>query len=252
MRVSAQLYTLRDHLKTPDQMSASFERLAGIGYRLVQVAGVGPVEPARLRRMLNDAGLEPHGSHVAWNSLQQNLEAAVAEQEALGCRYTAVSSIPESYRSREGYLAFARELTEAARQTCARDIRLAYHNHSFEFTRYGDCTGMELLVAETDPELVAFEIDTYWIQHGGGDPARWICRVAGRAPVIHVKDLAMDGTTQLFAEVGEGNLHWPSILEACRDAGVEYLVVEQDRCQGDPFVSLEKSLNNLLSWGLST
>lgn len=249
MRIGAQLYTLRDHLKTPEAMARSFEKLRAIGYRLVQIAGVGPIEPIHLRRLLHDAGLEARASHVSWAAVAESVEAVAAEQESLGCSYTAVSSIPESYRSESGYRQFAAELSTAARELAARGICLAYHNHSFEFQRFGKAAGYEILMDECTQD-VAFELDTYWVQHGGGDVAQWISRAAGRAPIIHVKDMTMEGTQQRFAEVGEGNLNWPAILEAARGAGVECCIVEQDSCPGDPFLSLETSFRNLRNWGL--
>ena len=130
-------------------------------------------------------------------------------------------------------------------------LTFSYHNHSFELERFGGRTGLEILAAESDPEVFSFEVDTYWIQHGGGNPESWLRRLRGRMHLVHLKDMAMSGSRQLFAEVGEGNLVWEPILEACRDAGIEYFLVEQDLCQGDPFESLGISLKNLREMGLS-
>ena len=95
------------------------------------------------------------------------------------------------------------------------------------------------------------EIDTYWIAHGGGDPAQWINRCAGRLPCVHLKDMSVGPDRQpRMAEVGEGNLNWPVILRACREAGVIWYIVEQDVFYRDPFDSLETSLRNLQQMGL--
>jgi sugar phosphate isomerase/epimerase len=94
------------------------------------------------------------------------------------------------------------------------------------------------------------EIDTYWITHGGGDPAAWINNCKGRIPCVHLKDMGIKlDRTQFMAEVGEGNLNWPAILTACKDAGAEHLLVEQDICYRDPFESLAISLKNLKEMG---
>jgi len=124
-----------------------------------------------------------------------------------------------------------------------------YHNHSFEFQKFDGKTGLEILYEESDPQVFFSEIDTYWVQHGGGDPADWIRRLKGRAPVVHFKDMVMGKDGQMMAEVGEGNLNWPAIIEACDYAGVEWLIVEQDICQRDPFESLGISLKNLKAMG---
>jgi sugar phosphate isomerase/epimerase len=131
-----------------------------------------------------------------------------------------------------------------------RGLTFGYHNHSFELEKFDGRTGLEILYSESDPAAFTAEIDTYWIQHGGGDPAWWIRGVAGRSPLVHLKDMTMRGSQQLMAEVGEGNLNWPAILEACRAAGVLWYIVEQDTCQRDPFESLGISLRNLQAMGL--
>jgi len=111
-------------------------------------------------------------------------------------------------------------------------------------------TGLAILYEDSDPIYFKGEIDTYWIQHGGGDPAAWIRKLKGRMPLVHFKDMVMHGHEQLMAEVGEGNLNWPAILDACREVDVEWYIVEQDTCQRDPFESLAISLRNLKAMGL--
>jgi sugar phosphate isomerase/epimerase len=93
-------------------------------------------------------------------------------------------------------------------------------------------------------------LDTYWVQHGGGDPAAWILKLKGRMPVIHLKDMVIADKQQTMAEVGEGNLNWPAILSACQEAGVEWYAVEQDICRRNPFESLAISYRNLKAMGL--
>jgi sugar phosphate isomerase/epimerase len=120
--------------------------------------------------------------------------------------------------------------------------------------RYGKRTGLEIIFEESDPRYLKAELDTYWIQHGGSDPADWIRRVKNRMPVVHLKDMAVitEGwnVQQMMAEIGEGNLNWPDILAACQEAKVEWYAVEQDVCQRDPFESLQISYQNLKAMGL--
>jgi len=128
-------------------------------------------------------------------------------------------------------------------------LSVGYHNHSFELEKFGAKTGLAILFDESDAALTA-EIDTYWIQHGGGNPGAWIRRVAGRSPLVHLKDMVIAEGKPVMAEVGEGNLDWPDILAACREAGVEWYIVEQDHCRRDPFDSLAMSLQNLREMGI--
>src|SRR5437870_2072926 len=123
-------------------------------------------------------------------------------------------------------------------------MQLCYHNHAFELDRFNGRTGLDILFGAADPDLVHAEIDMYWIQYGGGDPVEMVRRFAGRAPLIHLKDMAADGT-RTFAEVGEGIMDWPAILAASQSAGAQWYIVEQDTCRRSPFESIEISLRNL-------
>jgi sugar phosphate isomerase/epimerase len=248
--IAAQLYTLRDYLKTSDDIARTLPRVAAMGYRAVQLSALGPIETDRLKRLLDDAGLAVAATHAGFERLRDEPSAVVEEHRTLGCDYVAVGSLPQSYRSAEGYARFAREASEVARSLKAHGLTFGYHNHSFELERFDGRTALAILCEESDPAVFTAEIDTYWIQHGGGDPAAWIRHMAGRCPVVHLKDMTMRGSQQLMAEVGEGNLNWPAILDACRAAGVRWYIVEQDTCQRDPFDSLAISLRNLHSMGL--
>jgi len=146
-----------------------------------------------------------------------------------------------------------KEIIDKEREKLAEaGIALAYHNHNFEFAKTGGKTWLELIYDNTDPKNLQAEIDTYWVQAGGGDPAEWIRKYAGRLSVLHAKDMVIGpDNEQRFAEIGEGNLNWPAILSAADDAGVEWYCVEEDDCYGrDPFESLKISLENLRGMGL--
>jgi sugar phosphate isomerase/epimerase len=248
--LAAQLYTLRDFLKTPDDIARTLPKVAALGYRAVQLSALGPIDPRELKQILDRAGLAVCATHTSYERLRDDLDAVVEEHQILGCKYIAIGGLPQEYRSAEGYHRFAREASEVARRMKERGLTFGYHNHSFELENFDGKTGLEILYSESDPMAFTAEIDTYWIQHGGGDPAWWIRRVAGRSPLVHLKDMVMRGREQLMAEVGEGNLNWPAILQACREAGVEWYIVEQDTCQRDPFESLGISLRNLQAMGL--
>lgn len=249
--LAAQLYTLRDYLKTPEDIARTLPKVAALGYRAVQLSALGPIDPHDLKKITDDAGLTICATHVNFDQLRDDLDAVVAEHEILGCKYVAIGSIPNEYRTGEGYHQFAREASQVARRMKERGLVFGYHNHSFELEKFDGKTGLEILYSESDPEVFTAEIDTYWIQHGGGDPAWWIRRVKGRSPLVHLKDMVMGGREQFMAEVGEGNLNWPAILEACREAGVEWYIVEQDHTYGnDPLECLGTSLRNLQRMGL--
>ena len=178
-------------------------------------------------------------------------ERIFEQLHTLGCTRTAVGGAPAKFSSADGWKRAAAELSETALAYREAGFQFGYHNHSFEFMRFGERSGFEILTDESDPALLV-EMDTYWVAHGGADPAHWLRRLAGRVPYIHVKDFTISPERkQTFTEVGEGNLNWPEILDAARGAGVEWYIVEQDTCPGDPIDSLALSLKNMRAWGLS-
>lgn len=250
-QLAAQLYTLRDFCKTPRDTFQSLKKVKAIGYDVVQVSGICPIEYPDLARMLTDTGLECCVTHTPYNRMKDEPEKVAEEHKMIGCKYAAIGSLPGEYRNAEGYARFAKEATEVGKKLAAYGICFGYHNHSFELEKFGDRTGLQILYEDSDPEAFKAEIDTYWIQHGGGDPAWWIERLSGRIPLVHLKDMTVVDFKPIMAEVGEGNLNWPRILDACRNAGVEWYIVEQDECQRDPFDSLEISLRNLKAMGLN-
>ena len=250
-RIAAQMYTLRDFTKDPADIAAAMKKVRQIGYEAVQLSALGPIDTVELKRILDGEGLEVCATHISFQRMKDEPESVIEEHKLLGCKYAAVGGMPAEYRNEEGYSRFAREASEVGKRLAEGGLVFGYHNHSFELERFGARTGLEILYSESDPRYVTAEIDTYWIQHGGGDPAAWIERVAGRIPLLHLKDMAIDrDMNQLMAEVGEGNLNWPAILKASEQAGVLWYIVEQDTCRRDPFESLAISLRNLNEMGL--
>lgn len=248
--IAAQLYTLRDYLKTPDAIESTLKKVREIGYEAVQLSALGPIETNRLKEILDENGLTVCATHIGWDRLRNDVQGVIDEHRTLECRHVAIGAMPPEYRNLEGYRRFAREASEVAQALAQAGLTFSYHNHDFELERFDGKTGLDILINESDPALY-FEIDTYWIQHGGGDPAAWIRKVDGRIPLVHLKDMVYSDGQVRMAEVGEGNLNWPAILDACREAGVEWYIIEQDHCQRDPFESLAISLKNVKAMGLA-
>lgn len=251
-QLAAQLYTCREFTQTPEDIAETMQKVAAIGYPAVQLSALGPIDPAELRRICDANGLAICSTHVAFDRLQEDTAAVIAEHEIYGCRYPGVGGMSSRYLgSAEGYAQFAREASEVGRELQAAGMTFVYHNHSHEFQHFGERRGMDILFEESDPVAFQFELDTYWVQHGGASPVAWINKCAGRLPVIHFKDMRITADrTPYYCEVGEGNLDWPGIIAACRAAAIEWYIVEQDVCEGDPFDSLRQSYENLRAMGL--
>lgn len=250
-KIAAQLYTLRDFAKTSEDLARTLEKVKAIGYDVVQVSGICAIDYVELKKMLDDTGLKCCVTHTPYQRMMEEPERVIEEHQTIECKYAAIGGLPSEYRNAEGYARFAKEATEVGKRLAEGGIYFGYHNHSFELEKFGNRTGLAILYEDSDPEYFKAEIDTYWVQHGGGDPAAWIKKLSGRIPLLHLKDMAVRGNDPIMAEVGEGNLNWPRILDESARAGVEWYIVEQDVCERDPFESLAISLQNLQSMGIN-
>lgn len=253
--LAAQLYTIRQFTQTLSGFAESMEKIRKIGYRAVQVSGIGPMASEEVRRITQDSGLEICITHISFDQLRHHIDEVIEQHHLWNCKNVAVGSMPMEYRTgEEGYYRFAKDANQIGETLAKANLTFSYHNHSFEFTRYGKRNGLDILFAESDPRYLQAELDTYWIQHGGGDIAAWIRRMKNRMPVVHLKDMTVTSegwnVQQVMAEIGEGNLNWPEILKACQDAQVRWYAVEQDECQRDPFESLQISYRYLTALGL--
>jgi sugar phosphate isomerase/epimerase len=253
--LAAQLYTVRQFAQTANELAQSLKKIRAIGYKAVQVSGIGPIPTKEVKRIIDDNGLTICITHISYDLLHNSLPEVIEQHKLWNCKNVAVGSMPVEYRTGEdGFRRFAIDASKIGQQLDSAGLTFSYHNHSFEFIRYGKRTGLDIIFEESDPRYLKAELDTYWIQHGGCDPAAWVRRVKDRMPVVHLKDMAVitEGwnVQQVMAEIGEGNLNWPDILAACQEANVEWYAVEQDVCQRDPFESLQISYQNLRAMGL--
>lgn len=250
--VAAQLYSVRDYTKTIEGVAASLQKVAKIGYKAVQISGFGPVDAREVAKLVEDNGLTVASTHVGWDRFTKDLDNLIEEHLLWKCQHPAVGSLPREYHGLEGLKRFVDELAPIAERLASVGMDFSYHNHNHELARYDGVTWLERLYDATPAEMLKFEIDTYWIQAGGGDPTWWIRKCAGREPLLHLKDMIVTPEReQRFAEIGEGNLNWPAILQAAAESGVEWYFVEQDRSYDrDPFESLAISYRNLVKMGL--
>ena len=159
--------------------------------------------------MTDELGITICATHISFDRIKEDTQDVIRQHKLWNCKYVGVGAMPSPYStSKEGYVSFAREASEYARILHDNGLQFIYHNHSFEYQKFDGITGMEILLQESDPEVFGFELDTYWVQHGGADPIEWIYKVSGRMDVVHFKDMAVqvrDGRVQIMTEVGEGN-----------------------------------------------
>lgn len=243
--VGLQLYTVRDVAEgDPERV---LEAVAAMGYEGVELAGLYGRTAPEVTELLSGCGLKIAGAHIALERLEADLQTVVAEAGALGLEDIIVPFLKEERRKdASGWLEVAGGLGRIGGALRGEGVKLSYHNHAFEFDPVGgsDRCGLDLLIENTDPAKVSFEVDTYWVRFGGRDPAELIRRLSGRIRILHAKD-GLLGKEPHFTPVGEGELDWPPIFEACDGAGVGWLVVEQDRCEGSSLEAARRSFENL-------
>ena len=247
IKIGAQMYTAREFCKTPADIAKSCAKVKAMGYDGIQASGMGPIDPAELKRILDGEGLECAASHISLDRMKNETQAAIDEHHILGCKYTAIGGFFP--KAEDWSLAlwekFVADYNEVAAKFAGSGLSIGYHNHSHELAPADGVKPMDLLIQKLD-RSVWIEIDTYWIAHGGSDPAAYIEKVAGRIPCVHFKDLTITAKREhKMTEIGDGNLNWPRICNAVRNAGSEWVLVERDSGELDPFASLKRSVENI-------
>ncbi len=248
MKIGAQLYTVRTFTQTEREFDTTIKQIADIGYKYVQISAIGPFSAAKVREICDKYGIGIVLTHTNPDRVMNETKAVIAEHRVMGADYIGIGSVPARYsRTEDGIDRFIKDYTPAAKAIADEGMHLMYHNHHFEFIKSGERLLLDQL---TDCKELGFTLDLYWVQAGGGDPAHWLRKLAGRVDTIHFKDMTImmgEKAEQKMAPIMEGNMNWPSIFEACKDAGVKYGFVEQDECNGeDPFDCLRISYENLV------
>lgn len=238
-RIALQLYTVRE--RTAQDMLGTLRQLAEMGYGAVEFAGYGGVGTRELRAALEEHGLQAASSHVSFGAWTLDPEHVFSDLRTLGCSHAVVPMMPPEHRGdEETVVRFAEALNRLGQACEAEGFGFSYHNHDFEFAPLGGTTMWEVLVRETDPELVYFELDLYWVRYGGADPEPLLRDLGDRIPLIHLKDMASD-EQRSDLPVGEGTMPWNGLLEAADASGVEWYIAEQDN-PGDALEDVRISL----------
>ncbi|MEV0494518.1 sugar phosphate isomerase/epimerase family protein [Streptomyces atratus] len=231
--IGMHLYTMRTPLAR--DFRGTLERLAEIGYATVGVSGRHGNSAADIRRMLDETRLKAVLEHVAYDTVKgAGLPKALEDIHTLGGKWIVVPSLPGSLHNPAGYREAAREFNRAGLAARESGLKLLYHNHGTDHQVVDGVSLYDILLAETDPELVGFELDLYWAANGGASaPGELFVRHPRRFPALHVKDMAPNGD---FADVGSGVLDFPAMFDTARRGGVKQWLVEHDS-PADPFAS---------------
>lgn len=235
--IGLQLYTLRDEL--PKDVKGTLEKVAKGGYTTVETYGFSikdqfwGLTPKELKKILDDNGLKAVSGHYNLGSFLYDgntaeLIAAIEAAKVLKNEFLTVPWIDEPFRrSIEDYKKIAARVNEAAKMCKKAGLKLAYHNHDFEFKKYDGVTGYEILLKETDKDLVYFELDLYWVVHSGNDPLKLFKENPGRFKMWHVKDKDKNNN-DLNTEVGSGTIDFKPFFSEAKQSGMVHFFVEQE------------------------
>ncbi|HTW45551.1 MAG TPA: sugar phosphate isomerase/epimerase [Acidobacteriaceae bacterium] len=247
--LGVQLYTVRQVAE--QDLPETLAKIRKIGYEEVETYGGSYVYPAaQLLYMIQQAGLRAPSGHFDFNTLINQLPYA----SQLGLQWVVCPMIPHAMWTLEGFHAAAKQFNEFGKRAQDIGLRFAFHNHDYEFANYGGGnTGYEVLVEETDPKLVFFELDCYWAVQAGQDPLTMMKRMGRRIRMLHLKDRKpgfpisydMGPSSAHFVPVGKGSIDWKPILAAAEQLEMEHYFVEQDDTYGHPFKSIRGSYEYL-------
>jgi sugar phosphate isomerase/epimerase len=247
--IGLQIYTVRE--RAEQDLPAVLTALRKVGYQQVELYWNLYSRPAaELKKMLEDHGLSAPSGHLDYEQFESKLEYA----RAVGMAYVVCPMLPKTmWNSLDDFKRAADQFNLWGEKAKALGMRFGFHNHNYEFRRLGEATGFETLVARTDPKLVCFEMDCYWITEAGRDPVRMLNDLGSRIRLLHIKDRKPGFSTsqdlgpaaEHFTEVGTGMIDWKGIIAAAKKNGIEYFFIEQDTLEKPPFESLEISYRNL-------
>lgn len=243
--IGLQLYTVRRLLE--QDYEGTLARVAGLGYRTVEFAGLHPPSSARQTlAMLKRHGLAAPSGHAGHEDLERDLArtlgaAGELEQRFIVCPWVDAGKLGTV----DGWKRLAGRFNRIGEQARRAGLAFAYHNHDFEFWPVAGQAPYDILLAETDPALVYLEVDIYWMARAGRDPVSYFQKYPGRFPLLHLKD--MDAKS-VIADVGSGTIDVRRILAHAGQAGTIHCFVEHDDPQ-NPLRSIERSLRNIRQLG---
>lgn len=254
--IGLQMYSIRDKMKSEEDIYASLKEVKAMGYDYVQFSGTYDcISAENLAKAASEAGLSVCGAHYAWDRIQNDVEGTIKRFKLLGTNQFGIGGMPEAPRSDLKALdEFIKKFNEMADVYYARGFRLLYHHHSFEFRKLEDGkTVFQHLMERLDPVKTAFIFDTYWAQHGGQNVVSLIKKLEGRIAIMHLKDMEPAHTYTLKSEstlsapcitrIGDGVLDFEEIIKVSEETGIKYFVVEDDNAPstGDSLAAVKKS-----------
>jgi sugar phosphate isomerase/epimerase/acetyl esterase/lipase len=233
--IGVQLYSLRENFAK--DVSASLDQSRGFGIEYVELAGTYNIAPEKFKEQLAAKGLKPISGHFPFDKFRDNVEAIAIEAKALGLQYVGCAWIPHQTFDEKAAREAAAVFNRAGEALSKHGLKFFYHIHGYEFQPHGSGTLFDLMMAETKPQFVRYEMDVFWVVHPGQDPVRLLEKYGNRFELMHVKDMKKGTPTGVLTgksdvkndvAIGTGMIDWPAILKAAQMAGVKYYFLEDE------------------------
>ena len=246
LSIAVQLFSVRDYAEK--DLRKTLEEVKKMGYDGVEFAGFYAHNPEDIKKWCEELGLTPISAHVPYYEILSNPEAVLSTYASVGCKYVAIPYLtPECRPGTDGFAEVVKNAESFGKVAKSLGMTLLYHNHDFEFEKVGEEYALDMLYRTVPADLLQTELDTCWVNVGGENPANYIRKYSGRSPVVHLKDFvggkaenmyeligieseqkAAEPTQFEFRPVGYGRQDFPEIIKASKEAGAEWVVVEQD------------------------
>lgn len=246
--VGLQLYTLRQQAEK--DLPKTLAEIRKVGYDEVELYWDVYNHPAaELSRMLKDAGLKAPSGHFNYDGIESKIDYA----KQLGLQYVVCPMLPPNmWNSGDDFKRAAERFNKIGEEVKKAGMTFGFHNHNYEFRRFGNQTGLEILMGNSDPKLVKLEMDCYWVTQAGSDPLALMNKYGERIRMLHLKDRkagfpstqTLNAAAGHFAEFGTGSIQWAPILAKAKAIGVQHYFIEQDEIAGDPIASIRTSYQN--------
>jgi sugar phosphate isomerase/epimerase len=241
-RVGIQLYTLRRQAVA--DLSGTLVQIAKIGYKEVEFWGSFSIKPPEIRKILDQNGLTVPSGHYGFPRMPDGFATIFDNAKVMGQEWATFPSIPSGPSATvDDWKRIAGQFNDAGARARAAGLRFAFHNHDAEFKKIGDIVPFEVLLKETDPAVVSFELDLHWAYAGSADPIDLFHRYPNRFTMVHVKDSAGSPTFKQ-TDVGAGTYPWAKIFDVTTQARVQHYFVESDDAT-DPMAFAKTSFDYL-------
>ena len=230
-KLGLQLYSIRDVLKTEDEIKFAFSELARYGYSEVELAGF-PVAPEKMYDLAKAAGLEFISSHCGWEEMLDDSERIIDIHKSLGTKHVGIGGFA-GFDSLESLRSFIEKANDMGKKLAEHDMKFIYHTHNCEFAKFDGKQIFSYLTEGLDENCVSIELDVYWAQFAGVDVCEIIKMLKGKMDIIHLKDMAAmhnpnNHWSSDICEIGFGNMNFEGIISEAEKIGIEHFVVEQD------------------------